>query len=973
MIYKNSSFLATILLVTLAFFSQNLFAAYLTDVPQTITQPNGKEIHCFASGDEFYNWLHDKDGFTIIQNQNDGYYYFAVLNGDKLVPSEYQVGKTNPSKVGLKPGIIISAEKRRKLRSDFLKNEMPEKPQIDGYRKAGPANEFNTLNNIVVYVRFSDQPEYTKDTTYYWNMFNNTNPGYNSMQNYFYDVTYGMLELPSWFYPIPQSKMVISYQDTQPRSYYLPYSSSNPNGYQESQRGAREFALLKRAIEFIEEQVPVSLNTDDNNDGYVDNVVFNIKGSPSAWSTLLWPHRWVLYGETAMIHDKRVWDFNFQIETELNSSGNGVLCHETYHSLGAPDLYHYGDAPVTPVGRWDLMEQNANPPQSMGAYMKYRYGGWIEEIPEITECGIYTLNPITEAENNCFKIASPNSSTEFFVLEYRIKEGPFESSIPGTGLLIYRIDGKLDGNGNANGPPDEIYLFRPNGTTTKNGDLNNANFSADEGRTEISDNAEMFSFLQNGNIGGLDILNVGYVGETITFEVSFNQAPSPDFDVSSTLLAEGCAVDFTDLSGCRATSWEWTFEGGTPGTSTDQNPTGITYNSLGGFDVTLKVSNAYGNNTITYEEFIEVNNTSVPEVIFEADQTLACTGEVINLTDFSKICPESWNWEITPTTFDFVNETNSNSQNPEIVLNGDGDYTVKLTVTNANGSASLIKESYINAGGFVLPFIEDFENFSKSSGWTINNPDEEITWDLMGASGNGGNFAAGINNYDYFRFLERDQLISPPINLSGSTQVTLTFEHAYAMTNSSFVETDTLVVKVSEDCGNTWKRVLTLWEDGENSFVTHEPINASFSPSKESDWCNSPENENCDSVDLTEWAGKTNIQIMFESVRVLGNNLFIDNVQVDYLTGIEIPETRNQKQFSVYPNPGNGEFTLLLNNPSKQGEISVYNSSGQLVKTAKQLFGQDKIELDLTGEPQGLYLFNYSGDGLNSTEKVLLK
>lgn len=973
MILQKPTRLASVLFIVMAFFSLNLSAAYLTDVPQTITQPNGKIIHCLASGDEFYNWLHDADGFTIIQNVDDGYYYYAILDNDILISSAYLVGKTNPAKVGLVPNINISAEKRRQIRQDFLRNKMPERPQIEGYKKAGPANEFNTLNNIVVYVRFSDQPEYTKDTTYYWNMFNNTSPGYNSMKNYYKEVTYGALDLPSWFYPVPESNIVISYQDIQPRSYFLPYSANNPNGYKESQRGDREFALLKRAIDFIEEQVPESLNTDDNGDGYVDNVVFNVKGAPSAWSTLLWPHRWVLYGETAMIHDKQVWDFNFQLETELDSRGNGVLCHETYHTLGAPDLYHYTNSSVTPVGRWDVMEQNMNPPQSMGAYMKYRYGGWIDDIPEITECGTYTLNPITSSENNCYKIASPFSNEEFFVLEYRVKEGTFEGSIPGTGLLIYRIDGNLDGGGNAGGPPDEVYVTRPGGTNTKNGDLNNANFSAEEGRTEINDEGEIFSVLQNGDPGGLDILNIGYAGETISFEVSFKKAPVADFDVSSNLLVAGCAADFTDFSGCKATSWQWTFEGGTPESSTDKNPEGIVYNSIGKFNVTLTATNEFGSNTITFEDFIEVSNTALPEVNFEAEKTLVCTSEIIQLTDDSKICPESWNWEVTPGTFEFVNESNSTSQNPEILFTEPGDYTITLKVANVNGESSLTKEAYISAGGLALPFAEDFENFTKNSGWTIINPDEDITWEMMGAGGNGGNFAAGVNNFEYFSFMERDQLISPPINLTGQAQPTLTFNYAYAMTSSSFVETDTLVVKVSDDCGSSWTRVLTLWEDGEGSFVTHEPTTTSFVPATENDWCSSIENDNCDSVDLTAWANQPNIQIMFESVRILGNNLFVDNVQIDYLTGLDNVEPENKSQFTVYPNPGNGLFTLTLNKVSTSGQISVYNSRGQLIKTIERQVGQNKIELDLTGETRGLYLVNYLSDGFSSTEKVLVR
>jgi PKD repeat protein len=66
-------------------------------------------------------------------------------------------------------------------------------------------------------------------------------------------------------------------------------------------------------------------------------------------------------------------------------------------------------------------------------------------------------------------------------------------------------------------------------------------------------------------------------------------------------------VQFTDLSANNPIAWEWTFPGGTPSSSLDQNPL-IQYNTLGSYAVTLKATNAYGNNTLTRTDYITVGD-----------------------------------------------------------------------------------------------------------------------------------------------------------------------------------------------------------------------------------------------------------------------------------------------------------------------------------------------------------------------------
>jgi len=85
----------------------------------------------------------------------------------------------------------------------------------------------------------------------------------------------------------------------------------------------------------------------------------------------------------------------------------------------------------------------------------------------------------------------------------------------------------------------------------------------------------------------------------------WNGTPIPAFSSSDTLIAPGGTVQFFDLSGGSPTSRLWTFEGGTPSSSTEINPV-ITYSQVGTYNVTLKVSNMVGNNTIIKEDYIEV-------------------------------------------------------------------------------------------------------------------------------------------------------------------------------------------------------------------------------------------------------------------------------------------------------------------------------------------------------------------------------
>ncbi|MGZ3904026.1 MAG: PKD domain-containing protein, partial [Bacteroidia bacterium] len=82
--------------------------------------------------------------------------------------------------------------------------------------------------------------------------------------------------------------------------------------------------------------------------------------------------------------------------------------------------------------------------------------------------------------------------------------------------------------------------------------------------------------------------------------------------------------------------------------------------------------------------------TAPPVANFSATPTTICAGSTVNYTDMSTQSPSAWSWTFqggTPSTYTV--------QNPSVVYNTPGTYSVSLTATNSMGSSTYTVVNYI--------------------------------------------------------------------------------------------------------------------------------------------------------------------------------------------------------------------------------------------------------------------------------------
>jgi hypothetical protein len=99
-------------------------------------------------------------------------------------------------------------------------------------------------------------------------------------------------------------------------------------------------------------------------------------------------------------------------------------------------------------------------------------------------------------------------------------------------------------------------------------------------------------------------------------------APVAAFSGSPTTVCAGATVAFTDASTNSPTSWSWTFTGGTPATSTSQNPS-VVYSTSGTYAVSLTATNSAGSDVETISGYITVNASPTGTI---SKTNLTCNG-----------------------------------------------------------------------------------------------------------------------------------------------------------------------------------------------------------------------------------------------------------------------------------------------------------------------------------------------------------
>ena len=190
------------------------------------------------------------------------------------------------------------------------------------------------------------------------------------------------------------------------------------------------------------------------------------------------------------------------------------------------------------------------------------------------------------------------------------------------------------------------------------------------------------------------------------------------FSLSANMVTEGETVAFSDQSTGNPSSWYWTFEGGTPASSTAQNPS-VKYANAGKYDVTLKVSNAYGNHETVMQDAITVL-TPAPIALFSASATQISAGDLVSFTNKSSNATQ-YAW-----TFEGGNPSTSNAANPTVTYAAAGTFSVTLKASNESGSDTYTKTALISVKS--LQVVAEFSASATQvvAGETVNFSDMSL-------------------------------------------------------------------------------------------------------------------------------------------------------------------------------------------------------------------------------------------------------
>jgi hypothetical protein len=342
---------------------------------------------------------------------------------------------------------------------------------------------------------------------------------------------------------------------------------------------------------------------------------------------------------------------------------------------------------------------------------------------------------------------------------------------------------------------------------------------------------------------------------------------------------------------------------------------------------------------------LKIKNAGIPVTSFKVKATINGNVSIVDFTDLDFPTGDEENFELPVTSF-------TNAEN-----------LMTFEVYEPNGEPDPFPEdntathqTIVNDEQDFIPLKETFDQ-SFAGQWSVSNPSLGMTFQEVATNFNTSLY---FNGYSNVNIGDASWLVSPVLDLSSHAEASLFFDLSYAYRSGSY---DNLKVLASTDCGQTFDEVLF---DEIGTALSGKVSSASWKPSVTDDWTRKY-------VSLSSLAGQPDVRLAFVFTNDNGNNLYLDNIE--FFTSDDPTPPVVTKLFSVYPNPGKAETTILtLNLPERANiQIEMTDAMGKLMFTQRMTDALNQtIPLPLPNAVPGLYFVRVIAGGKNHTQKLIL-
>jgi immune inhibitor A len=279
----------------------------------------------------------------------------------------------------------------------------------------------------VAVVDFSDAPLSTPLSHYEDLFFSQGVLPHGSVQEYYREVTHGLIELTG--------EVVGTLRMPQTLAYYANHNYGVGQG-----SGAARAQLLARDAAVAAASRMDFAPYDNDGNGFVDAFIVlhaGPGGEVTGDTNDIWSHKWTLPSAYS-VNGKQIYGYL----TIPEDAKIGVCAHELGHLLfGFPDLYDT-DYTSEGIGNWCLMaggswNGDGDIPAHPSAWCKVSQD-WVE-LHNVTEASLLTLPDVKSSRivHRVWKDGTQGS--EYYLLENRQRSG-YDAELPGEGLLIWHID-----------------------------------------------------------------------------------------------------------------------------------------------------------------------------------------------------------------------------------------------------------------------------------------------------------------------------------------------------------------------------------------------------------------------------------------------------------------------------------------------------------------------------------------------------